>query len=177
MPEEESASNESAPAQSSDVLATDGGGAREGAEKSEEKDSSAPPGDDAFQHGAAQRRPPHVSAMEAVQYIDSLRAGESEWPVRSSDRLTNVLLGCAIFAVLIPFFFPALPTVLLVGCDILFGVMLWIYLVSRFGLMRTLPPKQAILIWELLVGATILGAFITVNIQALMAFVRNMFAH
>jgi len=56
-------------------------------------------------------------------------------------------------------------------CDALVGVMLVFYVANRFGILNTLTPRQALLTWQLMMGASFLGIFATINLAVLIAMV------
>ncbi len=121
--------------------------------------------------GIVQRRSRWYSSLAALRYINSL-SKDDDVRVRDSDRATSIsLLIGAIFTVvslIVPQLAPhRVPLVL--ACDALVGVMLLFYVANRFGILNTLSPRQALLTWQLLMGATFLGIFLTINFALLVA--------
>jgi hypothetical protein len=47
--------------------------------------------------------------------------------------------------------------------------MLTFYVANRFGILNTLSPRQALLTWQLLIGASFLGTFLTLNFALVVA--------
>lgn len=123
--------------------------------------------------GIAARRSRWESSFAAFRYINSLGRDE-EVKVRDSDRATTIfLLLASILTVLSLFIKPIagmrLQFVLI--CDALVGVMLIFYLANRFGIVNTLTPRQALLAWQLIVGAAFLGIFMTINLAVVIGMV------
>lgn len=148
----------------------------------DKKDTSAP-GNPVYANpggGIVQRRSRWYSSLAALRYINSL-SKDDDVRVRDSDRATSIsLLIGAIFTVvslIVPQLAPhRVPLVL--ACDALVGVMLLFYVANRFGILNTLSPRQALLTWQLLMGATFLGIFLTINFALLVALeVSNAAGH
>jgi hypothetical protein len=121
--------------------------------------------------GIVQRRSRWYSSLAALRYVNSL-SKDDDVRVRDSDRATSIsLLIGAIFTVIsliVPQLAPhRVPLVL--ACDALVGVMLLFYVANRFGILNTLSPRQALLTWQLLMGATFLGIFMTINFALIIA--------
>jgi hypothetical protein len=121
--------------------------------------------------GIVQRRSRWYSSLAALRYVNSL-SKDDDVRVRDSDRATSIsLLIGAIFTVIsliVPQLAPhRVPLVL--ACDALVGVMLLFYVANRFGILNTLSPRQALLTWQLLIGATFLGIFMTINFALIIA--------
>jgi hypothetical protein len=59
----------------------------------------------------------------------------------------------------------------LVGAvDALVGMVLLTYVANRFGIVTTFTPRQAVLTWQLMLGASLLGIFIAMNLGLLIAW-------
>ena len=121
--------------------------------------------------GIVQRRSRWYSSLAALRYVNSL-SKDDDVRVRDSDRATSIsLLIGAIFTVVslvVPQLAPHRVPLVLV-CDALVGVMLLFYVANRFGILNTLSPRQALLTWQLLMGATFLGIFMTINFALVIA--------
>lgn len=121
--------------------------------------------------GIVQRRSRWYSSLAALRYVNSL-SKDDDVKVRDSDRATSIslLIGaiCTIVSLVVPQLAPhRVPLVL--ACDALVGVMLLFYVANRFGILNTLSPRQALLTWQLLMGATFLGIFMTINFALIIA--------
>lgn len=132
------------------------------------------PGNPAYSNpggGIVQRRSRWYSSLAALRYVNSL-SKDDDVKVRDSDRATSIsLLIGAIFTIIslvVPQLAPHRVPLVLV-CDALVGVMLLFYVANRFGILNTLSPRQALLTWQLLMGATFLGIFMTINFALIIA--------
>lgn len=118
-----------------------------------------------------QRSSPLASSWAALQYVGSI-SRDNYVRLRVSDRLTSVaLLLASILAVLSIVFHPLekmrLPLAII--CDALVGVMIFLYLMNRLGILIVLSPREALLTWQLIVVACVFGIFLTLNIGMLIA--------
>ncbi len=123
--------------------------------------------------GISQRRSRWHSSLTAFRYVNSL-SRDDEVKVRDTDRATSVaLLVVSVLAVLSmvirPFATHRLD--LLLVCDLLVGASLMFYVANRFGILSTLPPRQALLTWQLMMGAGFVGVFTTINLAVIIALV------
>lgn len=128
------------------------------------------------------RRTMWQSSLAALRYVSSLTR-DNEVKIRDSDRATAraLLLVCAfaLLTLILPLLAtsnepPALQRFLLwmnsqrtpiVGAaDVLVGIALLRYVANRFGIMTTLTPRQALLCWHLMLGASLLGIFMAINL-------------
>ncbi|HEY9714624.1 MAG TPA: hypothetical protein V6C72_14245 [Chroococcales cyanobacterium] len=132
--------------------------------------SSTPAGQEPAR-GKEARRPILESASAAVDYIDGARK-DTKVSLRDFDRRTNMLMGSALLFLIVPLFWPTIPSAWLWVGDGIFGIIILVFLSSRFGLLRTLSPRQAILVWEMIIGSAILGAFLAVNAHGLINLIR-----
>jgi hypothetical protein len=118
------------------------------------------------------RRSRWQSSLAALRYIDTI-SKDNEVQLRDTDRATSLalLVVCvvAFVSLLIPQLEPhRLPLVL--SADVLVGVGLMMYVSNRFGIVTTLTPRQAILVWQLMLGASLLGIFLCLNLGLLCTF-------
>jgi hypothetical protein len=121
--------------------------------------------------GITQRRSRWHSSLTAFRYVNSL-SRDDEVKVRDTDRATSIaLLVVSILTVLSliirPFSTHRLD--LLLVCDLLVGASLIFYVANRFGILSTLPPRQALLAWQLMMGAGFIGVFTTINLAVIIA--------
>jgi hypothetical protein len=121
--------------------------------------------------GITQRRSRWHSSMTAFRYVNSL-SRDDEVKVRDTDRATSIaLLVVSVLTVLSliirPFATHRLD--LLLVCDLLVGASLMFYVANRFGILSTMPPRQALLAWQLMMGAGFIGVFTTINLAVIIA--------
>jgi hypothetical protein len=132
------------------------------------------PGNPAYSNpggGIVQRRSRWYSSLAALRYVNSL-SKDDDVRVRDSDRATSIFLLIGAILTIVSLVVPQLaphrvPLVLV--CDALVGVMLVFYVANRFGILNTLSPRQALLTWQLLMGASFLGIFLTINFALIIA--------
>jgi hypothetical protein len=123
--------------------------------------------------GLVQRRSRWYSSLAALKYVSSL-SKDDDVRVRDSDRATSIfLLISAILTVLSLLVPPLAPhrLALVLVCDALVGLMLVFYVANRFGILNTLTPRQALLSWQLMMGAAFLGIFTTINLAVAIALI------
>lgn len=126
-----------------------------------------------------QRRPPWKSTLDAMSYVQKISKSE-DVNIRNTDRITSITLLCSsILAILSMVLAPLAdfrPLAITI-CDILFGVTLFLYLTNRFGILTALPPRQALITWELVVAAGFVGTYLTLNFGAIIALYFAGMAH
>jgi hypothetical protein len=119
------------------------------------------------------RRPLIRACLDSFSYVNSISQDEAV-KVRDSDRATSIWLmivsivtvGAMLIEPLAPHRMP-----LLVVCDILIGMSIFYYIANRFGIIGTFNPRQALLSWQLMMGATFFGIFLTINLALLLGIV------
>jgi len=121
------------------------------------------------------RRSRWQSSLAAWRYVNSV-SRDNEVKVRDTDRATSaaLLIVClaALLALVVPFDWMVqhrVPFVL--AADVLVGVALLMHVANRFGIVTTLTPRQALLTWQLMLGASLLGIFLAVNLGIIIALV------
>lgn len=121
------------------------------------------------------RRSRWQSSLAAWRYVNSVTR-DNEVKIRDTDRATSValLIVCcaALIALILPFEWLSqhrVPFVL--ASDVLVGVALLMYVANRFGIVTTLTPRQALLTWQLMLGSSLLGIFLAVNLGIIIALV------
>lgn len=124
--------------------------------------------DNQQQQGISQRRSRWLSSWAALKYINSLYKTD-EVKVRESDKTTNLLLSLAILGIAVLIFCPIAlargPLALV--CDLLFAATVISYIANRLGILSTLSPRQAVLVWEVCIGMAIFAVLIAVNMSCL----------
>lgn len=135
--------------------------------------TAAPSSEPAESAGLVQRRSRWYSSLAALRYVSSL-SKDDDVRVRDSDRATAIaLLLSSILTVLSLVLKPLAPhrLALVLACDALVGLMLLFYVANRFGILNTLSPRQALLSWQLMMGAGFIGIFTTINLAVAIALV------
>jgi hypothetical protein len=120
-----------------------------------------------------QRRSRWYSSLAALRYVTSL-SRDDDVRVRDSDRATSIFLAISMVLTFLSLVVPQLAqhrVAFILVCDALVGVMLMFYVANRFGILNTLSPRQALLTWQLLMGASFLGIFLTLNLALVVALV------
>lgn len=124
------------------------------------------------------RRSRWVSSLAALRYVSSV-SQDDEIKVRDTDQATTLaLLICSTLA-----FISLIPGItlldkhripLVLASDLLIGFGLLLYVANRFGIVTTFQPRQALLIWQLMLGCSLLGMFLALNLALIIAEVlRN----
>jgi hypothetical protein len=106
-----------------------------------------------------------ITTLLALQYVTSI-SKDNYVRLRVSDRVTSIALLLAVILAVSSLVFRPLADVrtpLALLCDALVGAMLLFYMANRLGVLTTLPPRQALLAWELILVSCIVGIFLTVN--------------
>ena len=119
------------------------------------------------------RRSRWSSSWASLRYVSSL-SRDDDIKMRDSDRITSVCLLIGSILIIISLVFQPLRAhrlSLLIACDALVFFMLLFYVVNRFGILHTLMPRQALLTWQLIVGAGFVGIYMTINLAVLIAFI------
>ncbi len=129
-----------------------------------------------------QRRSMWQSSLAALRYVSSV-SHDDEVKVRDSDKATSLFLLIVCIFALLTLILPQLassnqPSTLLLflrwmdsqrvpialTADVLVGIAILRYVANRFGIMTTLTPRQALLCWHLMLGASLLGIFMSINL-------------
>jgi hypothetical protein len=127
-----------------------------------EPDQKAPKPDDADMK--AQRQSIADGVFGSVKHLQEAHAtGLSS--IRKTDRVSQVILVLAIVAVAVAQAMPSEQFIVMVIADILLALSLCAFLALRFGVLRTLGVRQAILVWQLILGSFMLGLFLAFNLK------------
>lgn len=124
-------------------------------------------------HSVINRRSRWVSSLAAFRYVNSIQK-DNAVRVRDSDKVTTISLVSFCVLALICLLVPQLERQRLVfvsGADIMVGLSLITYVANRFGIVSTFQPRQALLTWQLMLGASLLGIFFTINLAMLISWV------
>jgi hypothetical protein len=162
------------------------GGAKPEASKVAAASETAP--DETLKLGADEmikRRSRWQSSLAALRYVSSV-SQDNEVKLRDSDRATSIWLLVVCMFALLSVVLPQLaspdqpPAVygallwmasqripLVLTADALVGFGLVLYVTNRFGIVTTLTPRQALLTWHLMLGSSLLGIFLAINLALL----------
>lgn len=119
------------------------------------------------------RRSRWNSSWAALRYVSSL-SRDDDIKIRDSDRITSVCLLIGSILTIIALVAQPLAAhrlTLLIAADALVFLLLLFYVVNRFGILHTLMPRQALLAWQLIMGAGFVGIYMTINLAVLIAFI------
>lgn len=121
--------------------------------------------------GRERRRSRWHSAAAAIKYLNGLPRKE----FRDTDRTTNILLIASLVVLAALVFTPLDATrfPLAMACILLFGTTIVFFVANRFGIIGTLTPRQAVLVWDLLVGVSLLIVFSVMCIEGVVFMLRT----
>ncbi|MBX3072943.1 hypothetical protein KF913_03440 [Candidatus Obscuribacterales bacterium] len=111
-----------------------------------------------------------TNVNQTLEYIGKI-SNDKSLHFRSSDKLTSkLLIGAFLLAVgfaALPFFeMNAIAAIAYLLADVLlFGAIL-VFVISRFGIIRAMDPRHALVCWHLMVGTGLLALVIGFNIVA-----------
>ncbi len=117
------------------------------------------------------RRSRWSSSLAALRYVSSVQK-DNGIKVRDSDKATaiSLLLCCAVALVcLVVPGFESFRVTFVLAADLLVGLCLMMYVANRFGIVTTFLPRQALLTWQLMLGSSLLGIFMTINLALIIA--------
>jgi hypothetical protein len=121
-----------------------------------------------------ERRSRWESSFVALRYLSGI-GRDTQIKVRDSDRATSFSLLIVAVLTMISLFVPGLADYrfnLLAVCDLLAGVSVVFYIANRFGILSTLPPRAALLCWQLMLGTWFIGMYVTINV-VLIGFINQ----
>ncbi len=101
--------------------------------------------------------------FSSVKYLQSAHAETGFIKLRKSDKVTQVLLVVALLIVVAAQLMPQQRELCIVLADGLMLVILLSFIAVRFGVLRTLKPRQAVLAWQLILGSFLLGTYLAFN--------------
>jgi hypothetical protein len=108
------------------------------------------------------------SFLETLNYLDEAR-GDKSLQIRVGDKNTTVCLKSSVLLALI---FLILPFVglgkyaayCLSAADFFFAIALAAYIVGRFGILRAMSHRHALVCWQLMVGTCLMSVAISINV-------------
>lgn len=114
-----------------------------------------------------------ASVMQTCRFLNEARHDKTA-TVREQDKLSTSLLGLAfLFAIgflIAPAVSPslrALSLALTLVADVLYAAALVWFVARRFGILRTMPSRHAVLCAQLMLGAGLLAVVLAVNVAAI----------
>lgn len=109
-------------------------------------------------------------SAETIEYIEKAEKDKSIH-FRNDDKTSTIFLFLAlIFSAILAFALILSPSnrhlcvALALVSDFLFGMAILWFVLLRFGVLRTIEPRFALLTWQLMLGAGVLFAFYTMNV-------------
>lgn len=102
--------------------------------------------------------------VSSVKYLQEAHAEVDVIKLRKSDKFTHVMLWIGLGVMVAAMFLPVPRSVSLILADVLISIVLLAFLGLRFGVVRTLKPRQAVLTWQLILGSFLLGIYAAFNI-------------
>lgn len=104
---------------------------------------------------------------DALAYVNKASTDKSI-SIRGTDKQTALILRCAIVAALVfvvlPFFGMMKQMLYFVGAaDICFLFALCLFIIGRFGIIRVMSPRHALVCWQLMLGTCMLSMAIAIN--------------
>ncbi|HEY9786486.1 MAG TPA: hypothetical protein V6D17_13850 [Candidatus Obscuribacterales bacterium] len=112
------------------------------------------------------------NVIETFRYVQAISKDKS-LTVRARDKLTNRLV---IIALLVGILFIGLPyiglhqysTIFWLVANCIFMASLVVFVSDRFGILRTLQPRYALIAWQLLFGTAVLSFMLAMTIVLVM---------
>ena len=112
--------------------------------------------------------------FSSVRFLQDAHADAGIIKLRRGDRVTWVLLLVALGLIIATFFFHDQKNVLTLLADALFAVVLFAFMGMRFGVLRSLSARQAVLTWQLILGSFLLGLYAALNTKLIaMVFIEG----
>ena len=122
-----------------------------------------------LEHLKAHRQSVADGVLGSVKHLQEAHAtGLSS--IRKTDRISQIILLLAIVAVAAAQVMPAEQFAVMLIADALLALSLCAFMALRFGVLRTLQARQAILVWQLILGAFLLGLFLAFNLKMFVLF-------
>jgi lipopolysaccharide export LptBFGC system permease protein LptF len=133
-------------------------------------DDTLPPSDKEAAAKDPTKQPDYVpresmvgGVVSSVKYLQDAHAETGVIKLRKADRVTWILLLIALGLICATMFVQNQKGVLTLIADALFAVVLFAFMAMRFGVLRSLSARQAVLVWQLIVGGFLLGLYAALN--------------
>jgi len=109
-----------------------------------------------------------TALSESLAYVGKAMRDETI-QIRDTDRLTSKLLKFSLLGacicVIVPFFHLRQLAIVFYGlADLLFLSSVLVFVVSRFGILRVMTPRHALVCWHLMIGTSLLSIAIALNV-------------
>lgn len=121
-----------------------------------------------------------AAAAEAMKLID-LASKDKSIKIRVDDSKSAILMALSIIFLVISCWMvgdnPAIRNVgvaLVLLADALCGLSIILYCIQRFGFIRCIDPRYAIVCWHLVLGTGVLFTFISTNVMLTLAALSRM---
>jgi hypothetical protein len=106
--------------------------------------------------------------FESLAYVQAAAADKSI-SIRGTDKQSALILRISVVAALIfvvlPFFGLMKYMLYLVGAaDFCFLFALCLFIIGRFGIIRVMSPRHALVCWQLMVGTSMLAMALAINV-------------
>ena len=111
----------------------------------------------------AARQSVAAGLVSSVKHLQDAHAEAGAIKLRKSDKATWVLLVIAGILLIAALFLQNQKTLVTIIGDVLVAVVLFAFMAMRFGVVRSLSARQAVLTWQLIVGSFILGLYCAFN--------------
>jgi hypothetical protein len=118
------------------------------------------------------RRSILAGSREALRYLSVF-----PWKrFRYSDRLTDVLAAISILSLLFLIFMPinSFQVPLTCICDGLFLLTIVVFTMNRLGILTALPERQFLLVWDIILGAFLLGVLFSANCTLVLSHIKHL---
>jgi len=115
------------------------------------------------------RRSRWQSSMAAIRYVSSV-SRDNEVKIRDTDRATSICLLIVVFVALLSLTVPILAAQrvpMVIAVDVLVGLSLLYYVANRLGIVTTFTPRQALLSWQLMLGSSLVGIYMAINLAVI----------
>jgi hypothetical protein len=108
--------------------------------------------------------------VSSVKYLQDAHADAGVIKLRKADRVTWVLLLIALAMIVATWFLHDQKNLITLIADALFAVVLFAFMAMRFGVLRSLSARQAVLTWQLIMGSFLLGLYAALNTKLIALF-------
>jgi hypothetical protein len=118
----------------------------------------------------------HFAAfLESLAHVEKASADKAI-SIRETDKQSVRLLRGSVLAALIFLFLPLAgfakyAIICLAAADSFFLIALVIYIVCRFGILRVMSPRHALVCWQLMVGTSLFAVALAINAVFLLLIV------
>ncbi len=113
-----------------------------------------------------------ASCIEAIRYISVLPRKR----FRYSDRVTDILGAISILLLLVIVVMPtnAYQMPLMLFCDGLFLLTVVVFTMNRLGILNSLSERQFLLVWDIILGAFLLGLLFSANSTLILNYMKHL---